>query len=107
MNRGTEMTTRCCPCGSGHPRSELFDARGIFYCFVCEACETKASKRPPAVGANYWLDDAVPLSLALPEHIVDTLAAHGRSKKLTANALAAILLQRIAEDDLVKAVIDD
>jgi hypothetical protein len=29
---------RLCPCGSGHIRRELCDARGIFCAFVCDAC---------------------------------------------------------------------
>ena len=28
-----------CSCGSGKPRRELKDARGIFCAFVCDRCE--------------------------------------------------------------------
>jgi transcription elongation factor Elf1 len=37
-----------CSCGSGKPRREAVDARGIFLTFVCDACEKRrlASFRP-------------------------------------------------------------
>lgn len=39
---------RTCSCGSGLPRRDLYDARGIFCCFVCDKCETqkRAKYRP-------------------------------------------------------------
>ena len=30
---------KLCHCGSGEPRRELKDARGIFCTFVCDKCE--------------------------------------------------------------------
>jgi hypothetical protein len=33
-----------CPCGSGEPRRDLIDARGIFCQFACDACEEEKSK---------------------------------------------------------------
>lgn len=30
-----------CPCGSGLPSRELYDARGIYVARVCERCENK------------------------------------------------------------------
>ena len=33
-----------CPCGSGEPQRDLIDARGIFYAFVCDACEEEKRK---------------------------------------------------------------
>jgi len=32
---------KLCGCGSGKPRRELADARGIFCTFVCDACERR------------------------------------------------------------------
>lgn len=32
---------RTCPCGSGNPRRENKDARGIFLTFTCDACHAK------------------------------------------------------------------
>lgn len=34
-----------CPCGSGEPREELIDARGIFCCFMCSNCEQEKRNR--------------------------------------------------------------
>jgi hypothetical protein len=34
-----------CPCGSGQSRFDLTDARGIFCCYVCDACEDEKRKR--------------------------------------------------------------
>ena len=39
--RFTFPILRLCACGSGHLRRELCDARGVFYAFVCDACEIK------------------------------------------------------------------
>lgn len=30
-----------CPCGSGKFKHELYDARGIFCCYMCDDCEKK------------------------------------------------------------------
>jgi hypothetical protein len=35
---------KTCPCGSGLPRRELKDARGIFCTSVCDQCEAKKKK---------------------------------------------------------------
>jgi hypothetical protein len=37
----TSWACKPCPCGSGEPREELVDARGIFCTFVCSACEAE------------------------------------------------------------------
>ena len=34
-----------CPCGSGKPRYDLTDAKGIFCSYVCEDCEEKVMKK--------------------------------------------------------------
>jgi hypothetical protein len=36
---------KLCPCGSGLPRRELKDARGIFCTFVCDKCEAENRSR--------------------------------------------------------------
>lgn len=49
-----------CPCGSGLPRSELVDARGIFCCFYCDRCDAeKRSQFRPEIftDSNYEADD--------------------------------------------------
>jgi hypothetical protein len=51
-----------CPCGSGHIRRELRDARGIFCAFVCDACEArKRAKFDPVifVSASYPADETI------------------------------------------------
>jgi hypothetical protein len=56
------MTPRECPCGSGLPRLEVCDARGIFVAFVCDKCETRklAGYRPEIFeDPNYWTDEPV------------------------------------------------
>lgn len=42
------MSSKTCTCGSGEPRRELIDARGIFCAFVCDDCarEKRARYRP-------------------------------------------------------------
>lgn len=34
-----------CPCGSGLPKEALYDARGIFCCYICDACEKEKRSR--------------------------------------------------------------
>jgi hypothetical protein len=34
-----------CPCGSGQTRHDLYDARGIFCTFICDACEDEKRAR--------------------------------------------------------------
>ncbi len=51
-----------CGCGSGLPRRDLVDARGIFCAYVCDKCEKKvqAKYRPDIfTDANYWTDEPV------------------------------------------------
>jgi hypothetical protein len=51
-----------CPCGSGEPRQELYDARGIFCAFVCSQCEKtkRAGFRPDIfTDNNYWADEPI------------------------------------------------
>ena len=36
---------KTCNCGSGLPREELTDARGIFIAFVCDKCKKKVEAR--------------------------------------------------------------
>jgi hypothetical protein len=38
---------KTCPCGSGLPRRELKDARGIFCTFVCDKCEAEKKRGFP------------------------------------------------------------
>ena len=39
-----DNTMKTCPCGSGLPRRELKDARGIFCTFVCDKCEAEKKR---------------------------------------------------------------
>jgi hypothetical protein len=53
---------KTCNCGSGLPRRELVDARGIFCAFVCDKCEKKkrAGFRPDIfTDSQYWTDEPV------------------------------------------------
>jgi len=53
---------RQCPCGSGEASWPEYDARGIYLCRVCEACETERLSvfRPDIfTDANYWTDEPV------------------------------------------------
>jgi hypothetical protein len=59
------MAQKLCPCGSGKHRRELIDARGIFCCFVCDACEsTRRSLFRPAIfiDPNYDVDEEIEAS---------------------------------------------
>lgn len=38
------MPIKPCNCGSGEPRHEVHDARGIFVAFVCDECEARKLK---------------------------------------------------------------
>ena len=56
------MAMRTCTCGSGKPRAELHDARGIFCCFYCDDCENEKRQRyRPDVLSNpdYWADEPI------------------------------------------------
>lgn len=51
-----------CSCGSGLPRRALYDARGIFCAYVCDACEARkrAGFRPGIfTDANYETDEPI------------------------------------------------
>lgn len=51
-----------CPCGSGHIRFPLIDARGIFCCFVCPDCESaKRAKYRPEIfeDSRYHADEDI------------------------------------------------
>jgi hypothetical protein len=51
-----------CSCGSGLPRRELPDARGIFCTYVCDRCEPeqRAGYRPDVFeDAAYWHEGAI------------------------------------------------
>lgn len=53
-----------CACGSLHARYELYDARGIFCCYVCEKCEAeKRKKYRPEIfeDPNYTSDETIDL----------------------------------------------
>ena len=53
---------KTCSCGSGLPRRDLTDARGIFCAFVCDACERgrRASYRPEIfTDASYSADEPI------------------------------------------------
>ena len=39
------MSDKLCLCGSGQSRQSLFDARGIFCCYVCEICKVSKASR--------------------------------------------------------------
>ena len=56
------MAMKLCHCGSGEPRRELVDARGIFCTFVCDKCEKakRAGFRPDIFhDSDYWTDEPV------------------------------------------------
>lgn len=51
-----------CNCGSGKPREEQRDARGIFLCFTCDDCHDEKMKRyrPDVLtDPSYWTDEPV------------------------------------------------
>jgi hypothetical protein len=53
---------KTCGCGSGKEMYELFDARGIYCCRVCEDCEEKkkARYRPEIfTDSNYYTDEPI------------------------------------------------
>lgn len=61
-HEGDDAMTRPCPCGSGQPRRELRDARGIFCAFVCARCEAdkRARYRPEIFeDAAYEADEPI------------------------------------------------
>lgn len=61
-SRTGKCTMKSCPCGSNKPPRPLHDARGIFCCYVCDACEKeKRSKYRPEIfeNPNYSCDEPV------------------------------------------------
>lgn len=53
---------RPCPCGSGLPSDQLFDARGIYCCRICPACEAekRAHYRPEIfTNPSYEADEPI------------------------------------------------
>ena len=53
---------RPCPCGSGETAREAYDARGIYLCKVCDACEKRklAGYRPAVLNdPNYPADEPI------------------------------------------------
>lgn len=53
---------KLCPCGSGEPRRELVDARGIFCTFVCDKCEKQKRAKFRSdifTDSQYWTDEPV------------------------------------------------
>ena len=56
------LEIRNCPCGSGKPRMELKDARGISCGYACIECvdRKRAAYRPEVfTDPNYWADEPV------------------------------------------------
>jgi hypothetical protein len=56
------MTMKSCPCGSGKPRRDNHDARGIFLTFTCDDCHKRkmAGFRPEVLtNPNYWADEPI------------------------------------------------
>jgi hypothetical protein len=71
-------TVKPCQCGSGKPREEVCDARGIFVAFVCDRCRKQrlAGFRPEIfTDANYECDESVDPDDDVPLGIVDLLVA--------------------------------
>jgi hypothetical protein len=47
-----------CPCGSGKPREEQYDAQGIFLCYTCVDCEkVELSRYRPEILTGYTQAD--------------------------------------------------
>ena len=56
------MRMRKCTCGSGDYGTEVYDARGIYVCIVCDACEReKRSHYRPEIftDCGYATDEPV------------------------------------------------
>ena len=68
------MSDKLCLCGSGQPRESLFDARGIFCCYVCDICKlSKASRYRIEVleSPNYDHDEEIDDDTALDREFHD------------------------------------
>jgi hypothetical protein len=56
------MGEKQCFCGSGLPRYELTDARGIFVSFICDDCEKKVKskyRKDIFDDPDYWCDEQI------------------------------------------------
>lgn len=56
------MALRECNCGSGEPRKEILDARGIFVTFACSKCRStklKAFRSEIFTDARYEADETI------------------------------------------------
>jgi hypothetical protein len=68
------MSDKLCLCGSGQSRQSLFDARGIFCCYVCDICKvSKASRYRIEVleAPNYDHDEEIDDDTALDREFHD------------------------------------
>jgi len=57
-----EWERRLCDCPKGGLQRPLYDARGIFCCYVCDGCEAeKRRKYRPDIftDSNYWADEPI------------------------------------------------
>jgi hypothetical protein len=56
------MAERLCSCGSGLPREEVCDARGIFVAYVCPQCRERrlsGYRNDIFADPNYWTDEPI------------------------------------------------
>jgi hypothetical protein len=56
------MPIKPCSCGSGEPREEVCDAKGIFVAYVCDHCRKRrlGGYRPEIFeDPTYWTDEPV------------------------------------------------
>jgi hypothetical protein len=56
------MKQRPCPCGSGQPRYDNYDARGIFLTFTCHACHQRKMatyRKEVLVNPRYECDEPI------------------------------------------------
>jgi len=65
VDRGVQTYTheyRLCPCGSGEYPADLYDARGIYCCKVCDKCrEEKMARYRPEIfeDSDYEADEPI------------------------------------------------
>ena len=51
-----------CPCGSGEPWEEIYDARGIYVARVCDKCKKErlsGYRKDIFTDPNYWTDEPI------------------------------------------------
>ena len=68
------MSDKLCPCGSNEPRESLYDARGIFCCYVCDECKVRKALRyrvEVLEDPNYDCDEEVDEDTALDREFHD------------------------------------